>query len=373
MTTKTQTTLASAAGMLWKVIESYNKDPEPYFRKAHIDPRLINDPSARFSLTAMDNVYHELYQQVDDPCMGLKLASVWHPSHLASLGYAWLASSTLYTALNRLSRYVRIINDAISVSLEEEGDNLVITITSDDREIPAHYQADSSSAILITMCRANYGEELSPVSVSFKHATSPCSGEYYGFFRCPVEFGAKQNQIILPLDVVNKRLTSASPQLAQINDQVMINYLADLDDSVFLQVGGSQTLTSYGLPLDMPPADIRSHIPQEHLSFFYDLPLLWEDRYGIYVHAGLQPGVHLSRQTRGWCLWVRDEFIQSSYNFGKPVIFGHTVFKKPLIQKNKIGIDTGAVYGKKLTALLLPEMEFVSVPGEQEHPYPLPL
>ena len=76
MTTKTQTTLASAAGMLWKVIESYNKDPEPYFRKAHIDPRLINDPSARFNLTAMDNVYHELYQQVDDPCMGLKLASV---------------------------------------------------------------------------------------------------------------------------------------------------------------------------------------------------------------------------------------------------------------------------------------------------------
>ena len=65
MTTKTQTTLASAAGMLWKVIESYNKDPEPYFRKAHIDPRLINDPSARFSLTAMDNVYKELYQQVD--------------------------------------------------------------------------------------------------------------------------------------------------------------------------------------------------------------------------------------------------------------------------------------------------------------------
>jgi len=235
MTTKTQTTLASAAGMLWKVIESYNKDPEPYFRKAHIDPRLINDPSARFSLTAMDNVYHELYQQVDDPCMGLKLASVWHPSHLASLGYAWLASSTLYTALNRLSRYVRIINDAISVSLEEEGDNLVITITSDDREIPAHYQADSSSAILITMCRANYGEELSPVSVSFKHATSPCSGEYYGFFRCPVEFGAKQNQIILPLDVVNKRLTSASPQLAQINDQVMINYLAELDKEDIIQ------------------------------------------------------------------------------------------------------------------------------------------
>ena len=157
------------------------------------------------------------------------------------------------------------------------------------------------------------------------------------------------------------------------HEYMLLNYLAGLDNSVFLQVGGRQTLTSYDLPPKMEPADVRTHMPQEHLSFFHDLPLLWEDQYGIYVHAGLQPGVHISRQTNDWCLWVRDEFIRSSYNFGKKVVFGHTVFKKPLVQKNKIGIDTGAVYGQTLTGLLLPEMEFISVPGEQEHPYPMPL
>jgi serine/threonine protein phosphatase 1 len=157
------------------------------------------------------------------------------------------------------------------------------------------------------------------------------------------------------------------------HEYMLLNYLAGLDNSLFLQVGGRQTLTSYDLPPEMQPVDVCTHIPQEHLSFFYDLPLLWEDQHGIYVHAGLQPGLHISRQTNDWCLWVRDEFIRSSYNFGKPVVFGHTVFKKPLVQKNKIGIDTGAVYGQTLTGLLLPEMEFVSVHGEQEHPYPMPL
>ena len=157
------------------------------------------------------------------------------------------------------------------------------------------------------------------------------------------------------------------------HEYMLLNYLAGLDSSVFLLVGGIQTLTSYGLTQDMPAADIRSHIPEEHLSFFDGLSLFWENQHGIYVHAGLQPGVHLSRQTRDWCLWVREKFIRSPCNFGKPVVFGHTVFKNPLVQKNKIGIDTGAVYGRKLTALLLPEMEFVSVPGEQEAPYPLPL
>ena len=235
MTTKAQTILASAAGLLWKVIESYGLDPEPYFRNAHIDPKLINDPRARFSLATIDKIYSELFKVINDPCMGLKLGSLWHPSHMASLGYAWLASSTLYTALNRLSRYVRIINDAITVTLEEIDDNVVITITSDDREVPTDYQQDSSSAILLTMCRANYGNGLNPVSVRFKHAGSPCRGEYYSFFRCPVEFGAEHNQMIFSLDAVNKQLTSSNPQLAQITDQVMQNYLAELDKEDIVQ------------------------------------------------------------------------------------------------------------------------------------------
>jgi serine/threonine protein phosphatase 1 len=42
------------------------------------------------------------------------------------------------------------------------------------------------------------------------------------------------------------------------------------------------------------------------------------------------------------------------------VIFGHTPFKRPLIMPNKIGIDTGAVYGNLLTCLKLPQEEFFS-------------
>ncbi len=235
MTTQAQKSLASTAGLLWKVIESYNLEPEPYFRKARVNPKLINDPQARFSLHAIDSMYQELYEAVKDPCMGLKLASLWHPSHLGSLGYAWLASSSLYTALKRLSRYVRIINDALEVHLEEDGDNLVVTIISDSREDPAHYHADASAAILVSMCRVNYGEKLNPVAVSFKHSEKACSGEYFSFFRCPVEFSSDKDCVTLSLDKLNTPLTSSNPQLAQLTDQVMINYLARLDKGDIVQ------------------------------------------------------------------------------------------------------------------------------------------
>ncbi len=155
------------------------------------------------------------------------------------------------------------------------------------------------------------------------------------------------------------------------NHELMLeHFLAGNDHSIYLEVGGEQTLASYGISVELRREAIRAALPSSHLAFLASLPLHWQDEHAIYVHAGLQPGRHLSMQTEEWCLWARDRFIHSGHDFGKPVVFGHTVFKTPLIQANKIGIDTGAAYGGRLTALLLPEMEWISVPGEQVHPYP---
>jgi serine/threonine protein phosphatase 1 len=149
------------------------------------------------------------------------------------------------------------------------------------------------------------------------------------------------------------------------HEQMLLYYLNGYDPATFLKAGGRETLASYGISPDAAPKDAAKLLPEAHKDFFANLPLHWEDTYGIYVHAGLEPGVHLSRQIPGSCLWIRDEFIRSQHRFDKLVVFGHTIFRKPLVQRNKIGIDTGAVYGGKLTALLLPEREFVSIEAKE--------
>jgi serine/threonine protein phosphatase 1 len=128
----------------------------------------------------------------------------------------------------------------------------------------------------------------------------------------------------------------------------------------FLEMGGDATLRSYGL--DPSSLDgLASVLPESHRGFLDDLLPYWEDEKFIYVHAGLKPGVHLTQQSPDWLYWSRDEFINSSHNFGKMVIYGHTPYGKPRIDANKIGIDTGAVYGNALTCLVLPETRFVTI------------
>ena len=142
------------------------------------------------------------------------------------------------------------------------------------------------------------------------------------------------------------------------HEEMLDRYLTGKDRLTFLYNGGQQTLDSYmrrPLSPDMPL------IPTDHLDFFQSLQLYYETEEYIFVHAGLKKRVPLHKQKPDDLLWIRKKFIDTKYNFGKPVVFGHTPLPEPLLQQNKIGIDTGAVYGNKLTCVQLPDMVFYDV------------
>jgi serine/threonine protein phosphatase 1 len=140
------------------------------------------------------------------------------------------------------------------------------------------------------------------------------------------------------------------------HEQMFLNYLAGTDEEMYLYNGGKATLSSYGISISATPQVRKATIPSSHLLFFQSLLPYYETEEYIFVHAGLMPGSNLDRQTVHDLLWVRREFIFSDYDFGKRVIFGHTPFRAPLIEPNKIGIDTGAFSGGKLTCVELPQV-----------------
>ena len=142
------------------------------------------------------------------------------------------------------------------------------------------------------------------------------------------------------------------------HESMLLDFLQGRDYSTFLRNGGVKTLNSYKTA---EPMSTDSLIPDPHLAFLKRLRPWIELRDYYVVHAGFRPGVGPAAQSMEDLLWIRDSFIFSDYDFGKRVIFGHTPFSQPLIMDNKIGLDTGAVYGNKLTCLELPSLRFHSV------------
>ncbi len=138
------------------------------------------------------------------------------------------------------------------------------------------------------------------------------------------------------------------------HEYMFLRYLEGLDENLYLENGGRSTLQAYGISLVDSLRKRKSKVPPAHLKFFNSLLPYYETDDYIFVHAGLKPGVALSEQTLHDMVWIRADFIDSDFDFGKKVIFGHTHRHLPIIAANKIGIDTGAVYGGKLTCLELP-------------------
>jgi len=132
------------------------------------------------------------------------------------------------------------------------------------------------------------------------------------------------------------------------------------------QLGGLETLHSYGVPIgdlmmrsgyEQAATALRAAVPDEHFRFLASLSVsIMFDRYFM-CHAGLGPGISLDRQSAEDLLWIRDEFLSSTADFGKIVVHGHTPSQRPKILPNRINIDTGAFATGRLTCVALGRSE----------------
>ncbi|MFK7841827.1 MAG: serine/threonine protein phosphatase, partial [Sphingorhabdus sp.] len=93
--------------------------------------------------------------------------------------------------------------------------------------------------------------------------------------------------------------------------------------------------------------------PQSHIDFIAG----FEDQIVIgdyaFVHAGVRPGVKLTEQRPKDLRWIREDFLAVDEPHEKVIVYGHTINEDVVEAGNRIGIDTGAYYSEKLTALVL--------------------
>jgi len=122
----------------------------------------------------------------------------------------------------------------------------------------------------------------------------------------------------------------------------------------FLYNGGLETIQSYGLSVFAPAHEMIEAIPESHLEFMKGLESIIVADSFICVHAGLNRMLDLQDQVDSDIFWIREEFINDTHDFEKTIVFGHTPHREIMLHlPYKIGLDTGLVFGHKLTSLEL--------------------
>jgi serine/threonine protein phosphatase 1 len=144
---------------------------------------------------------------------------------------------------------------------------------------------------------------------------------------------------------------------------MLTNFLTDSTvGSSWLHLGGLETLLSYRIDVNAVLArtgfegladEFRKRVPPEHTAMLTRLQSCASFGDYFFCHAGVRPRVSLDRQNPRDLMWIRHEFLESTEDFGKMIVHGHSPVEQPDVRANRINIDTGAYATGRLTALVL--------------------
>jgi len=268
---------APSVSSLWRQIEDHGIDAEAIFKKHGVHQSTLFDTSARVSDLVIDRIAVEAAEQSGDTCFGMKEAKYFLPSHIGPLGFAWLASTTLQSALERLQRYIKVIHEKLQLTIDYRQDRLVVSVYVDAPTAWAYHRDTSQLAVLTRMCRFVSGDEWNPKLVTIAHPPPADTSYYFQFFRCPVEFNAEMNSLHIDKEQAEKRLSGSNKQLAKLNDHIVVRYLASRskDDivnrvkaAILENLGqGSVTETTIAQALHMSTRNLNRKLSAENTSF----------------------------------------------------------------------------------------------------------
>jgi serine/threonine protein phosphatase 1 len=131
------------------------------------------------------------------------------------------------------------------------------------------------------------------------------------------------------------------------NHEIMFrSVLIGATTEFWLQVGGQETLDSYGGALDS--------VPSKHIAFLNSLKLFYESEECIFVHANYEPDKPMAEQNELIACWTHiTEAFPVPHCSGKHVFVGHTpqISGEVASFGNLTCIDTYCVGGKWLSAI----------------------
>lgn len=271
------TIFAPLIGSLWRTLEAYGIDPMRVIEEDVYHPDRAFGMSERVPYAIYNDIVGRVTDLVADPAIGLRSAEFLHPSHLGALGHAWLASSSLRTAIGRAQRFSRMYDERIDMQVSDEPGVLKVVYRQDRNISMRGLMADAQLASLLVMCRLNFGRQLVPAYVRMCRSTPANPSPWHELFGLEVVFDQAENCLAFKAHDANKQLTGSSPMLVTLHEDVIKRQIADLDRSDIIKrtivtimeqlPSGGVSEVSVADALNMTKRTLHRKLSEKEISF----------------------------------------------------------------------------------------------------------
>lgn len=223
------TSLASWTRALRKQLDALGLDSAALCAEAGLDPQYMDDPNARYPLSATTRLWELAVQASGDPAIGLRVSRFVSPTTFHALGYALVASGSLREVFERIVRYHQVVSDALCLELKHEGERYCFRLLrAEGRPAPAFEAIDAFVAIYVRTCRNRLGRDYAPLAVYLRRPAPADPEPWHKVFRAPVFFAAEEDRLEFAQADFDSHLDDANPELAEHNETVLKRTLAQL-------------------------------------------------------------------------------------------------------------------------------------------------
>jgi len=199
---------------------------------AGIDPAALEAPDARLPTEQISRLWELAVEQSGNPAIGLAQHHVVRPASFDVVGYTMMSCANLRDAFERLIRYLLILSDAFTVTMDEEhtGYRVQFVLLGVGRPIPRQ-RIDFILVTLIGFCRWISGRDVNPLAIELPYPAPANPAPYRAAFRCPVSFDAPRNSLLFAGADMVAPLPTSNPLLAELHERFAGEYLQHFDNA----------------------------------------------------------------------------------------------------------------------------------------------
>jgi AraC-like DNA-binding protein len=211
------------------MFEAEGLDVAALLRDAGIDGTQVQREDARVSVDQMSRLWQLAAARVGKPTLGLERSLAASYSNTGAVGHAMSCSPDLGSALARLARYMPVISDATTFTLEPDRRGVWLSTQHTGGALPIPRQRVEYAVLATLMvCRWITRSEFEPLSVEFVYPAPADHAPHRAAFGCPVGFDAVCNRMLIAAADLRRPIPTQHRTLAGLHEQLLDKELGQL-------------------------------------------------------------------------------------------------------------------------------------------------
>jgi len=245
---------------------------------AGLNPSVLDEPDLMIPVEAVSRLLQASADASGNRSFGLSMARSRQLSNLGAVGLLMRDQVTLRDSLQMLIRYQSLLNGALSLTLEESGDTVVIreAVLAGGVHQPTLQRVELVLGVTVRLIRQLSGQDWRPRRICLEHSAPHDLGIHTQVFACPIEFEADFNGIVCnktDLDAPNPTADPAMIRYAQklLEDSLRLSESRILDDvrrTIFLLLpSGRCSIEKVSEHLGVVPRTVQRRLAEHDQSF----------------------------------------------------------------------------------------------------------